>query len=118
MTLKTAYAMRKQEPWEDRPIDTCNLPSGWTDVIIALIERGPLDDGDVPSKSARDALIHRGFATKAIVNQQEAGNLATYHGRELYKQLVDAPTLKEAIAKRQANPNFQNDLWKSQNKAA
>jgi hypothetical protein len=106
--------MRKQLPHEDRPIETNNLESGWTETLIALIERGPVDDGDIPSKRARDSLLHHGFACKAIVHQQEAGNLATYRGRELYKQLVDAPSLKEAIAKRQANPNFLNDLWKSQ----
>lgn len=116
--MKTAYAMRKREAWEDRPIDTEILHGGWAETIIALVENGPLDDGDIPSKAARDELIHRGFATKAIVNQQEAGNLATYRGRDLYKQLVDAPTMKEAIAKRQATPNFLNELWKSQNKAA
>lgn len=114
--MKTAYACRARLSHEDRPIDTDVLPSGWAETIMLLVEQGPVDDGDVPSKTARNALIHRGFATKVIVGQQEAGNVATYHGRDLYCQLVDAFPLKEAIAKRRANPNFLNDLWKSQNK--
>lgn len=116
--MKTAYSMRKREAWEDRPIETLDLQTGWAETIIVLIEQGPVDDGDLPSKAARDSLLHHGFACKAIVHQEEAGNLATYRGRELYKQLVDAPTLKEAIAKRRANPNFLNDLWKSQQAVA
>ncbi|SAK59606.1 hypothetical protein AWB81_01868 [Caballeronia arationis] len=113
-TIKTAYTMRDHAPWEDRPFDTDVLPGGWAETIIALIERGPVGDGDIPSKVARDELMSRGFAARVIVNQKEAGNVATYAGRELYKQLVDAPSLAEAIAKRQANLNFLNDLWKSQ----
>jgi hypothetical protein len=112
--IKTAYSMRERAPWEDRPFETDVLAGGWAETIITLIERGPVDDGDIPSKVARDELVSRGFAARVIVNQKEAGNVATYAGRELYKQLVDAPSLAEAIAKRQANPRFLNDLWKSQ----
>jgi hypothetical protein len=112
--IKTAYSMRERAPWEDRPFQTDVLHCSWAENIIALIERGPVDDGDIPSKVARDELVSRGFAARVIVNQKEAGNVATYAGRELYKQLVDAPSLAEAIAKRQANPRFLNDLWKSQ----
>lgn len=112
--MKTAYAMRARLPHEDRPLDTDVLCDGWAEVIICLVEQGPVDDGDIPSKSARNELIHRGFASKVIVQGEEAGNVATYRGRDLYCQLVDAFPLKDAIAKRRANPNFLNDLWKSQ----
>jgi hypothetical protein len=100
--IKTAYSQRPIAPWEDEAIETSELPSGWTDTLIALIEKGPVYDGNIPSKVARDALIERGFAAYVIIGQQEGGCVATYYGRELYCQLVDAPSLKEAIAKRQA----------------
>jgi hypothetical protein len=116
--IKTAYSRRQQAPWEDEAIDTSKLPSGWAGTIILLVENGPIDDGDFPSKSARNEMIRQGFAAKVIFHQQEAGTAATYLGRELYCQLVDAARLKDAIAKRQANPNFLNDLWKSQQATA
>ncbi|WP_144106661.1 hypothetical protein [Paraburkholderia sp. BCC1886] len=99
----TAYSKRVRAPWEDEAIDTSRLPSGWTDVLICLIERGPVDDGDIPSKSARNALLEAGFAAKVIIDQKEAGNVATYYGRALYCQLVDEDNLEAAIAKRQAS---------------
>lgn len=54
------------------------------DTLIALVERGPLDDGDVPSKAGRNSLIERGFATKIVVNAQDGYNAATYLGRDAY----------------------------------
>jgi hypothetical protein len=113
--IKTAYSQRSRQPWEDKPIDTTDLPSGWAETLITLIENGPVDDGDIPSKSARDALLGRGLSAKVIVNQQEAGNVATYYGRSLYCQLIDASNLKEALAKRMATPDFIHKLWQSQN---
>ncbi|MBB5409340.1 hypothetical protein HDG34_003281 [Paraburkholderia sp. HC6.4b] len=100
--MKTPFAQRTREHWESSPIETDDLPCGWTDVLIQLIENGPVDDGDVASKPARDALIECGFAAKVIIGQQEAGTCATYYGRELYCQLIDEWGLHEAIAKRQA----------------
>jgi hypothetical protein len=100
--VKTLFAQRTHEHWENTPIETDNLPDGWSDVLIQLIECGPVDDGDIASKSARDALIERGFAAKVIISRQEAGTCATYYGRELYCQLVDEWGLHEAITKRHA----------------
>jgi hypothetical protein len=100
--MKTPFAKRRREDWENTPIETDDLPDGWTDVLIQLIETGPVDDGDIVSKNARDALIERGFADKVIIDQFEAGTCATYYGRELYCQLVDEWGLAEAIAKRHA----------------
>lgn len=35
------------------------------DVLMALRNRGPLDDGDVPSKTGRDGLVARGFVQRS-----------------------------------------------------
>lgn len=35
-----------------------------TDVLLALYDRGPLDDGDIPSKAGRDSLIDRGIVDR------------------------------------------------------
>jgi hypothetical protein len=64
--IKTAYSQRSRQPWEDKPIDTTDLPSGWAETLITLIENGPVDDGDIPSKSARDALLGRGLSAKVM----------------------------------------------------
>ena len=34
------------------------------DTLIALVEQGPLWDGDLPSKTGRDCLIERGLAVR------------------------------------------------------
>lgn len=114
--MKTAYAMRERASWEDEPFDTSLLPDGWAETIILLIEsEDPVDDGDFPSKIARNALIEYGYAAKAVLHGEQVGTVATYKGGYLYCQLVDRyPNLKAAIEFRRANPNFLNDLWKSQ----
>lgn len=73
-----------------------------TDTLIALVERGPLWDGDVPSKSARDDLLEWGYASKAIVNGEHGYQVATYSGGERYSKLFGCDTVQEAMAKRKA----------------
>jgi Kef-type K+ transport system membrane component KefB len=38
------------------------------DTLTALVNRGPLGDGDVPSKAGRDSLVKRGFADRTIID--------------------------------------------------
>lgn len=57
------------------------------DVIRAAFERGPLYDGDVPSKSARDILIREGFIVKVVVRGEEGYNACTYLGARIYRLL-------------------------------
>lgn len=75
------------------------------DTLVALVERGPLWDGDAPSKSGRDGLLNRGFASKVIVKGEDGWQAATYAGRDAYKALFPGPdgpadTIKEATANR------------------
>lgn len=58
------------------------------EVIRALFERGPLFDGDVPSKQARDELVREGFVSKVVVNGDEGYNACTYSGARLYRLFV------------------------------
>lgn len=77
------------------------------ETLIALVERGPLWDGDVPSKSGRDALIDRGLAARIVVRGEDGWQAATYAGRDAYTALYPGPdgpadTMAEARANRTA----------------
>lgn len=78
------------------------------DCLVALVESGPLCDGDVPSKRGRDDLIEKGLAVRVIVAGQDGYTAATYGGRDAYKRHFgtalggDAGTIEEAKANRQA----------------
>lgn len=75
------------------------------DTLIALVEQGPLWDGDVSSKSGRDALIAQGLAVRVVVKGEDGWQAATYAGRDAYKALYPGPdgaadTIKEAKVNR------------------
>lgn len=76
------------------------------DTLIAMIERGPLEDGDVPSKSGRDSLISRGYAVRIVVKLEDGITAATYAGRDAYTEYFGtamgykADTMREARANR------------------
>lgn len=75
------------------------------DTLIALVERGPLWDGDVPSKTGRDALIAQGLAVRVVVKGEDGWQAATYAGRDAYKALYPGPdgpadTIREAKVNR------------------
>lgn len=75
------------------------------DVLIALVEQGPLWDGDVPSKTGRDALVARGLAVRVVVKGEDGWQAATYAGRDAYKALYPGPdgpadTINEAKVNR------------------
>jgi hypothetical protein len=75
------------------------------DTLIALVEAGPLWDGDVPSKAGRDALIAKGLAVRVVVKGQDGWQAATYQGRDAYRALYPGPdgpadTMPEARANR------------------
>tara|TARA_Y100000310_G_scaffold335183_1_gene416585 strand:- start:43 stop:447 length:405 start_codon:yes stop_codon:yes gene_type:complete len=65
------------------------------DTLVALYRRGPLEDGDVPSKSERDWLVQYDLAAK-IINKGKDGNQAlTYYGRDVLKVIDASANLQE-----------------------
>ena len=75
------------------------------DTLIALVEQGPLWDGDVPSKHGRDLLLEQGLAVRVVVKGEDGWQAATYAGRDAYKELFPGPdgaadTIKEAKSNR------------------
>ncbi len=92
------------------------LPSGaCIDTLVALVENGPLLDGDVPSKAGRNDLIEMGLAVRVVVKLEDGFTAATYAGRDVYKQLFgtslggDADTMAEARANRIAKRVIRNN---------
>lgn len=51
---------------EHKPLldSATELSGAEVDVLKALADRGPLEDGDIPSKEGRDGLVERGFAER------------------------------------------------------
>lgn len=56
------------------------------DTFKALIERGPLNDGDVPSKSERDLLLDVGLCVKVAANGSDGANAASQLAWFIWKQ--------------------------------
>lgn len=57
------------------------------DVIATAFKHGPLHDGEVPSKVARDALLTEGLIAKVIVKGVDGFNALTYRGAQVYQIL-------------------------------
>jgi hypothetical protein len=73
------------------------------DTLVALIERGPLWDGDVPSKSGRDDLVVAGLAVRIIVKGEDGYQAATLAGAAAYREhFGNADCIREATAFRKA----------------
>ena len=86
--------------------------SDCNDTLVALVEGGPLWDGDVPSKSQRDELIRKGLAVRIVHCGEDGYTAATYAGRDAYKAHFGtslggkADTIKEARANRLARAAY------------
>jgi hypothetical protein len=68
-------------------IEVQALDSGECDCIVASCENGPLDDGDVPSKTSRNNLLTKGFMVKVVVKGEDGYNACTQKGYWAYKLL-------------------------------
>ena len=95
----------------EESIHNCKCPScekgkelmesgGNLDTLIALVENGPLFDGDVPSKNSRDILIAAGLATRVVVKGEDGYTASTYAGRDVYLRHYESDTIQEAMNKR------------------
>jgi hypothetical protein len=67
------------------------------DTLYALLDRGPLDAGDVPSKAGLAELIEHGCAV-TIIAKGEHAYAATYKGKDLFVSHMGAHSLSDAIA--------------------
>lgn len=97
---------------------TVKLSGAEIDTLIALVEAGPLWDGDVPSKAGRDSLLHKGLAFKVIVRGEDGWQAASYAGSSVYKALFPGPlgpadTLTEARSNRLAQNAVSLAKWKA-----
>lgn len=82
---------------------TQDFTGGALDTLIALVERGPVFDGDIPSKVGRDKLLEMGFAFRTIVNGEDGYQAVTYKGLSAYLKRYNAETIREAIENRKKN---------------
>jgi hypothetical protein len=73
---------------------------GALDTLIGLVERGPLADGDVPSKAGRNCLIEWGLAVRTVVKGEEGYQAATMDGVQAFCAMYGSNTLSEAIKAR------------------
>ncbi|WP_109479166.1 hypothetical protein [Paraburkholderia sp. C35] len=78
---------------------------GALDTLIGLIERGPLWDGDVPSKAGREALFEQGLAARVIVDGEDGYTAATYAGAAAFKQRYGGATIRQAMQARKTARN-------------
>lgn len=77
---------------------------GAIDTLVALVERGPLWDGDVPSKRGRDELLAAGLATCIVVKGEDGYQAATLAGAVAYREhFGNADYIREATAFRKAS---------------
>jgi hypothetical protein len=72
------------------------------DTLVALVEQGPLWDGNVPSKQGRDWLVREGLAAKILVRGEDGYQAATYKGAAEYRKHFGEDTIGEAMAVRKA----------------
>jgi len=61
-------------------IATQSLSHSERESLIQLFDDGPVEDGDVISKSDRDSLIEKGFANRVIVNGADGYTACNYKG--------------------------------------
>lgn len=55
------------------------------DTIRGCYEHGPLDDGDIPCKTARNRMLDLGLVTKAVVKGEDGYNACTHQGAWIYR---------------------------------
>ena len=78
------------EQWDVAIRDLATLlKEQYKDALSQLILKGPVEDGDITSKSKRDDLIEMGLANK-IAHRGEFGfSAATYVGLYVFKAMFD-----------------------------
>jgi hypothetical protein len=75
--------------WESRAVGIM-LDGGEIDTLFKLVEHGPQQDGDLPSKSGIIGLIQKGLAKKDY--SKDLPNRATTLGIDTWNALAKEPT--------------------------
>lgn len=82
-------------------ITKSNITYGQLDTLVALVEKGPLFDGDVTSKTSRNELIDCGLASRIINKGEQGYQAATYKGSTLYCEIFgNSGNIRQAKAYR------------------
>lgn len=71
------------------------LNSGQREVLKQLLFQGPVWDGNVPSKAARDDLIGYGLATRCCFLGEQGYTAATYTAYSVFDQGGGTPITKK-----------------------
>ena len=71
------------------------LDSGQCESLKQLLFQGPVWDGNVPSKSARDDLIRWGLAARCCFMGDQGYTVATYPAFSIFKQGHGEPLTKK-----------------------
>ena len=80
---------------------TSTLYRSLVSTLSCAIEKGPLFDGEVPSKSDRDFLMDLGLMCKVVQHGEDGQNAATHLGRDVYTQYWEGDSLRDATQNRQ-----------------
>lgn len=71
-----------------------NLNSAQREVLKQLVQKGPVEDGDIASKVARDDLIELGLAGRVICKGEQGYTAANYIGWNVLKAYRPIPIPK------------------------
>ena len=66
------------------------------DTLVALVERGPLRDGGLPSKVGRNGLLAMGYAAEVVIDKDYWFYAATPKGLEWYLDRFKAANIRDA----------------------
>ena len=79
------------------------------DTLLCAFNQGPLFDGDLPSKEARNTLIDKGYICKIIVKGEDGFNACTQKGALANKLLISGVLRNfKSITERGVNPTEEN----------
>lgn len=94
------------------------------DTLVALVERGPLEPGELPSKGGCHGLLLRGYAVQTAVQGEEGYYAVAQPGIEAYKREFSTSmagyggetSLAEVKANRIAKADIRRAIYGSTNK--
>lgn len=66
------------------------------DTLIAIVERGPLQDDGVPSKTGRNGLLSLGLIAEVVINMDYWFYAASPKGLEWYLDRYKANNIRDA----------------------